>query len=99
MRQTTNGLLILGVTFVAALIVVIRRYQREPLQRAIFRSVFKDRKALTAGAAWVFLVLVTGFASDRFHGVLTRAPAGLIGGFAVAAVVNWFSRRRSAMNH
>ncbi len=94
MRHSTNGLVTLGVTFVAALIIVFKRYQRDPRARAILYSVFKDRRALVAGVAWMLFVLGTRFASDGFHGVLLGVPVALIGGFAVAAVVNWFTRRR-----
>lgn len=97
MKHVTNGLVILGVTFVAALIILIRSY-RNPQNRGIVVAVFKDRKAMTIGAGWVLFVFVTGFVSAGFHMTLRDVIPALVGGFAVAAVVNWFSRRRDATN-
>jgi hypothetical protein len=94
MRHSTNGLVILGVTFAVVSIYLIRSYRR-PENRNIIVAVFKDKWAVSAGAAWMLFVLVMGFISGGFHGRNIRnvIPA-LIGGFAVAAVVNWFSKRR-----
>ncbi len=98
MKHATNGLVILGVTFAVVLIILFKKYQRDPRARAILYSVSKDRKALVAGVAWMLFVLVTRFASDGFHGGLIGVPAALIGGCAAAALVNWFTRRRDATN-
>ena len=98
MRNATNGLVILSVTFVAVLIIIFKKYQRDPQARAILYSMFKDRKAMIAGAAWVLFVLVTSSVSDGFYGVLRGVVPGLIGGFAVAAVLNWFTRRKDPTN-
>ena len=54
----------------------------------------RDKRAVIVGTASVLFVLVTGFISDVFLGVLIGVPTALIGGSAAAAVVNWFSKRR-----
>lgn len=86
---------VISLLLIAGWTGLIRKYQR-PDNRNVIVGVFKDKRAISAGAAWVFFVLVTGFISGGFHGRNIRnvIPA-LISGFAVAAVVNWFSERRS----
>ena len=87
--------LVSDLVLIGAWIVLTRKYWR-PENRTFIVAVFNDKRAISAGAAWVFFVLVTGFISGGFHGRNIRnvIPA-LISGFAVAAVVNWFSERRS----
>lgn len=80
--------------FVSALIIVIR-YRRDPTQRAVFVVLFKDRKAMTFGAVWILLVLVTQFASHGLHDIFSTVTQALISGFAVAALWNWFAKRRN----
>lgn len=82
------------LVLIAAWIILIRKYRRAE-NRNIIVAVFKDKWAIVAGIAWVLFVLVMGFISGGFHARTIRnvIPA-LIGGFAVAAIVNWFSKRR-----
>jgi len=65
-------------------------------QRAAFVTLFKDRKAMMFGFLWVILSLITQFASHGFHDIFSIVIQALIGGFAMAAIWNWFSKRRSA---
>lgn len=94
-----NGIYVsLGFMFTAALIIVIR-HRRDPRQRAALVALFKDQKAMTFGAVWALLSLVTQFASHGFHDIFGVVIQALIGGFAVATIWNWFSRRRSTSNN
>lgn len=86
---------VVSLLLIAGWTGLIRKYQR-PDNRNVIVGVFRDKRAIIVGAAWVLFVLVMGFASDRFHGLLINMPAALIGGFAVAAILNWFNARRGA---
>ncbi len=83
-----------AAVFVSGLIVVIR-YWKDPTQRAALVTLFKDRNAMTVGAVWILLSLVTQFASHGFRDIFSVVTQALISGFAVAAIWNWFSKRRS----
>ena len=73
------------------------KYQT-PYNRNIVVGGIKGRRAVFAGAACVLFVLITVSISDLFLGVLIGLPTALIGGFALAAIVNWFSEWRGNSN-
>ena len=82
---------------VSGLITLIRSYRKSE-HRNFTVAMFKDKMAVRTvfvGAAFVLFVLVDGFSIDAFHGALMGVPTALIGGYAVATGVNWFSERRS----
>ena len=76
------------------ILLVAIMYRRDPSQRAAVLAVLKDRKAMTFGVFWVIFALVTDFAGNGFHDVLNVVIQALISGFAVAAILNWFYKRK-----
>lgn len=87
-------LVVISILWIAILIRLFFSYRR-PEYRSILVGVFKDKKAVTAGATWTAWVLVIGFFSGGSHSLARNMIPALIGGFAVAAVVNWFIKRRT----
>jgi len=77
--------------------LLIRLYfsYRQPENRSILGGVLKDKKAIMAGAVWILWVLVIGFVSGGLHSLARNVIPAFIGGFVVAAIVNWFSKRRT----
>jgi len=83
--------------FLLAIVLLIAIiYRRDPSQRAAFLVVLKDQKAMTFGVLWVIFALATNFVSHGFHDILNVVLQALISGFAVAAILNWFYRRKRA---
>ncbi|HEX7405293.1 MAG TPA: hypothetical protein VF307_05150 [Candidatus Nanopelagicaceae bacterium] len=78
------------------LLLVAIIYRRDPSQRAAFLAVLKDQKAMTFGVLWVIFAVATNFMSHGFHDVLNVVIQALISGFAVAAILNWFYKRKRA---
>jgi len=76
------------------ILLAVIMYRRDPRQRAAFLEVLKDQKAMRFGVFWVIFALVTNFASHGFHDVLNVVIQALISGFAVAAILNWFYKRK-----
>ena len=67
--------------------------------RPALLTVLRDQKAMTFGVIWVIFAMATNFASHGFQDVLNVAIQALFGGFAVAAILNWFYRRKSKANN
>ena len=69
-------------------------YRRDPRLRTAILGVLHDQKAMTFGVLWVAFALVLNFAGHGFRDVLNVAIRALISGFAVAAILNWFYKRK-----
>jgi membrane associated rhomboid family serine protease len=82
--------------FLAVLLILAIRYRRDPSRRAAFLAVLRDQKAMTFGVLWVIFALAINFASHGFHDILNVVLQALISGFAVAAILNWFYKRKRA---
>ena len=78
----------------ATVLFITIQYKRDPRQRAAFLAVLRDQKAMTFGILWVVFVLGTRLASQGFHDILNTVLQALLGGFVVAAILNWYSKRK-----
>ena len=77
-----------------SILLVIIMYRRDPRNRAAIQAVLKDQKAMTFGVLWVIFALAINFADHGFRDVLNVVIQALIGGFTVAAILNWFYKRK-----
>lgn len=76
------------------ILLVLIMYRRDPRQRAAILAVLRDQKAMTFGLFWAIFALVTNFAGHGFRDILNVVIQALISGFAVAAILNWFHKRK-----
>ena len=84
--------------FLGSILLFVILYRRDPRNREAFLALLKDQKAMTFGVLAMTLALVTNLVDHGFHDVLNLVIQAILFGFAVAAIFNWFHRRKQGSN-
>lgn len=81
-----------------SILFILIMYRRDPRLRTAILGVLNDQKAMTFGVLWVVFTLATKFIEHGFRDVLNVVIQALISGSAVAAILNWFYKRKGGAN-
>ncbi len=80
--------------FLGAILFLFIMYRRDPRMKPAVLTVLRDQKAMTFGVIWVIFALAVNFSKHGFRDVLNVGIQAVFGGFVVAAILNWFYRRK-----